>query len=79
MQISPAQRGLQTKMLKIAMAKEKKRRTCPKCHKTKDVNKHFGFRTAHDEDGYPVRSLVQSYCIPCRKPGKPKAKARNRG
>lgn len=59
----------QSRMVRRAVAVAAKRKVCPKCGKTRMIAK-FGFRTMHDGDGVPTRTIPQSYCISCRTGGK---------
>lgn len=60
-------RAMQAKMVRKTAEKTPKMKECPKCYRRRSVEKYFGFRTQHGLDGRPQRSMVQSYCVDCRK------------
>lgn len=64
--VIPQHKAMQTRMVKAVAMQAPKRKTCPKCKRTRAM-KNFGVRTQHDAQGKPVRSLPQSYCKDCRK------------
>lgn len=64
----PQYKALHKKLMKQALNEAPQQKQCPKCRETKDVAKHFGFRTQHSlETGEPKRTMPQSYCRSCRK------------
>lgn len=67
MLMTPQFKTLQKKMLRKASSAAPKKKTCPKCKRTRDVKKYFGFRTQHAKNGEPQRSMPQSYCVECRR------------